>query len=254
MSVFWIIVGLLMLWRIIAWLQRRQQPGREQTMGDPPSRSRPRRHHRLGDRKRRSVAREQARDLVGTLVAGGHDPIVHLTAGVVLGAGELAWQQSTARLAVWSTETSRVTRSKLSWWGRQAHTVCHEAVTSRWRDHGDIDWLLTSARIVGRAPASGELIPIWWAGLSGVQVDLDAEVVSFDAANGWRALITGPGVAPIAVAAVAACHGPAALAGHPGFACLRDRASVPGAPLGPEPPALGPGEPVLRLWSSRPSE
>jgi hypothetical protein len=145
-------------------------------------------------------------------------------------------------------------RSKLSWWGRQGHTVCHEAVTSRWRDHDEIDWLLTSARIVGRAPARVELISIWWAGLSGVQVDLDAEVVSFDAANGWRALITGPGVAPIAVAAVAACHGPAALAGHPGFACLRDRASVPGAPLGPEPPALGPGEPVLRLWSSRPSE
>lgn len=31
MSVFWIIVGLLALWRIIARLRRRQQPGWEQT-------------------------------------------------------------------------------------------------------------------------------------------------------------------------------------------------------------------------------
>ena len=77
-------------------------------------------------------------------------------------------------------------RSKLSWWGRQGHTVCHEAVTSRWRDHDEIDWLLTSARIVGRAPARVELISIWWADLSGVQVDLDAEVVGFDAANRCR--------------------------------------------------------------------
>jgi len=199
------------------------------------------------------VAREQGRDLVGTLVAGGHDPVVHLAAGVVLGPGEVAWQRSMARLSVWSTEAGWVTQSRVSWLGRRAHSASCEAV-SRWRDHGRIDWLITSARLVGRAPTSGDVISIWWAGLSGIQVNLDAEVIRLDAANGWRAKITGPGVAPVAVAAVAACHGPAALADHPALASLGDRARVSGPGRGPEPPMLGPGEPALRLWSSGRSE
>jgi len=45
-------------------------------------------------------------ELVGTLAVGGHDPVVQLAAGLVLGAGEVAWQRSIARLAVWSTEAA----------------------------------------------------------------------------------------------------------------------------------------------------
>jgi len=204
------------------------------------------------------MAREQARDLVAAFASGGHDPghdpVVHLAAGVVLEAGEVAWQRSVARLAVWSTETSWVTRSKVGWLGRRAQGVSREAVVSGWREHGNIDWLITSARLAGRAPASGELISIWWAGLSGAQLDLDAGVIRLDVASGWSAQITGPGVSPIAVAAVAACHGPASLLDHPGLACLRGRAGVPEASRGPEPPAVGAGEPVLMLWSSGLSE
>jgi hypothetical protein len=247
-SVFWFIVGLLTLWRVIASVRPRRRAW-EQRTGGAPSRRRPCRHHRPGDGKRRRLAREQARDLVGTLLAGGHDPVVHLAAGVVLEAGEVAWQRSMACLSVWSTESSWITRSRISWLGRRAHSASSEVVVSGWRDYGGIDWLITSARLVGRAPTSGELISIWWAGLSGVQVNLDAGVVSLDAANGWRAEITGPGVAPIAVAAVAAvaaCHGPASLVGHPGLACLRGQSVVAEASRGPEPPVLGTGEPVLR--------
>jgi len=251
-SVFWVVIGLLVAWRITSWVRRR--PAWEHRTGGAPSRHCPRRHHRPGDAKRRRVAREQARDLVGTLAAGGHDPVVHLAAGVVLGPGEVAWQRSMARLSVWSTESSWVTRSRVSWLGRRVHSTSREAVVSGWRDHGGIDWLITSARIAGRVPASGELISIWWAGLSGVQVDLDEGVIGLDAANGWRAQITGPGVAPIAVAAVAACHGPASLVDHPGLACLRSRPGVPEASREPEHPALGAGEPLLRRWSSGPSE
>jgi len=252
MSVLWAVFGLLVAWRITSSVRHRRAWG--QRSGGLPSRRRPCRHHRPGDAKRRRLARKQARDLVGTLFAGGHDRLVHLAAGVVLEADEVAWQRSMARLSVWSTESSWVTQSRVSWLGRRAHSASREAVVSGWRDHGRIDWLITSARLVGRAPGDGELISIWWAGLSGIQVNLDAEVIRLDAANGWRAKITGPGVSPVAVAAVAACHGPAALADHPALASLGDRARVSGPGRGPEPPVLGPGQPVLRLWSSGRSE
>ena len=130
MSIFWFIVGPLTLWRIIAWLRRRQQPGWRQMMGDPLSLRRPRLHHQLGGRKRRRIAREQVRDLAGALAAAVHDPVVHLSA----------------------------------------------------------------------------------------------------------------------------CYGPAALADHPGRACVWDRARVSGPGRGNEPPLVGPRQPVLRLWSSRPGE
>jgi hypothetical protein len=256
-SVFWFIVGLLVAWRLISWVRRARGDGWEQALGARSSRCRrrrPRRHRRLGDARRRRMAREQARDLVAVLASGGHDPLVHLAAGVVLEPGEVAWQRTTARLAVWRTESTWVTHSRVSWWGRRAHSVGREATTSGWREHGSIDWLITSARLVGRAPGSGELISIWWAGLSGVQVDLGLGVVKLEATNGWRAQVAGPGVAPIAVAAVAACHGLADLAKHPALVCLRDHARGPGMSQGPEPSAVSPGAPVLRLWSSGQSE
>jgi len=122
-------------------------------------------------------------------------------------------------------------------------------VVSGWRDHGRIHWLITSARLVGWAGESGELISIWWAGLAGLQVNLAGDAVHLDGNNGWRGQITGPGVAPIAVAAVAACHGPATLLVHPGLACLRGSGTEDKTSPAPEPLALGPGDPMPQTWS-----
>jgi len=117
-SVFWAVIGLLVAWRITSWVGRRRD--REQRIGGALSRHRPRRHHRPGDAKRRRIARGQARDLVAALGSARHDPIMHLAAGVVLEASEVAWQRSVACLAVWSTEAAWTTRSRVSWLGRQA--------------------------------------------------------------------------------------------------------------------------------------
>jgi len=80
---------------------------------------------------------------------------------------------------------------------------------------------LATLRLVGRTRPDGELASICWSGLAGIQLDLDADTVHLDGNNGWRGEITGPGVATIAVTAVAACHGPEALLVHSGLARLR---------------------------------
>jgi len=74
MSVTCAVIGLLVAWRITSSVRHRRAWG--QRSGGVPSRHRPCRHRRPGDAKRRRLAREQARDLVGTLLAGGHDPVV----------------------------------------------------------------------------------------------------------------------------------------------------------------------------------
>lgn len=111
--------------------------------------------------------------------------------------------------------------------GRRAHGAGREAVASGWRDHSDINWLITSARLGGPDQQLGrvvlvlcEPISIWWAGLGSLQVDLGGGIIRLDAVSDWRAQLRGPGVAPVAVAGVAACHGLAALADHPGLASL----------------------------------
>lgn len=207
MSIWWSIFWLLVAWRVIVLLRRRRRWGQPSTT--QPLRRRPRRHHRLGDARRRRIAREQARGLADVLCRGRHDAGAYLSAGVVLQPGEVTWGGASAWLSVWSTEVGWVTYSRVTWWGRRGQSSRREVTSSGWREHGRIDWLITSDRIVGRAPVSGELISIWWGGLSGAQVDLDRSVIKFDGINGWRAQVGGVGLAPIAVAAVAACHGPA---------------------------------------------
>lgn len=111
-----------------------------------------------------------------------------------------------------------------------------------------MDWLVTSLRLVGRAQAEGELLSIWWSGLAGVQVGLDADTVHLDGNNGWLGHMTGPGVAPIGVAAVAACHGPEALLVHQALARLPRPSTQGETPPAPEPLALGPGDPTPKVW------
>lgn len=183
------------------------------------------------------------------LAAGGHDPVAHLDAGVVLQPGETPWGHAQARFATWETQAVQVARSRVRWDGRRVDSTLREVTASGWHDHGETDWLITSLRLVGRTHDDGELISIWWSGLAGAQVDLPSDAVHLDGNNGWRGHITGPGVAPIGVAAVAACHGLEALSVHPGLGCLRSPAQTETV-RAPELLALGSGGRLSDLWAN----
>ena len=93
----------------------------------------------------------------------------------------------------------------------------------------ETDWLITNQRIAGRFYQE-TLRWYTWAGCVGCQVDLTPgrEFVSLDFPGlpgpvHWR----GPGVAPLAVAAVVQLHGAHAALEHPGLG-----GSAPGAPRG----------------------
>jgi hypothetical protein len=85
------------------------------------------------------------------------------------------------------------------------------------------NWLITNQRITGR------LYPdtlIWWewAAVVGMKIELapDNEYVLLDVAQSRVPVVwTGPGVAPLAVAAIYHLYGPAALIDHPGLSALR---------------------------------
>lgn len=248
---FVIVVALLMAGRAVTWARRRGAPSWERSLGDHPLHRRPRHYRRVGDRRRRRDAAEEARAVVAMLSAGGYDPVAHLDVGVVLKPGEAAWAQAQARLATWETQAVQVAASRVRWGGRRVDSTARKVVASGWQDHGDIDWLITSLRLVGRTRPDGELISIWWSGLAGAQVDLAGDAVHLDGSNGWRGHLTGPGVAPIAVAAVAACHGAGSLAVHPGLGRLRRPAAQTETSRASEPLALGPGDPIPDLWGNR---
>ena len=120
-----------------------------------------------------------------------------------------------ARLAVRGSQATWTAYTQVSWLRRCARHVTHEVSAEGWQDSGRIDWLVTSQRIVGRLPASSEMYSIWWSGLAGVDIDLARDRIVLNGVNGWTGMLTGPAVAPIAIAAVAMCHGLEALLVHP---------------------------------------
>ena len=122
-------------------------------------------------------------------------------------------------IRVWATRSTWLSRSRVVGWGRRAENSTGEVTVSGWQDHGEVGWLATSVRLYGRA-RDGEIFSIWWARLDTLEVDLDGGRVVLGT-DAWRAQLIGPGVAPIAVAAVAACHGHGALLAHRSLARLR---------------------------------
>jgi hypothetical protein len=83
-------------------------------------------------------------------------------------------------------------------------------------------WLVTSGRVVGRL-ADGQLYGYRWEKMVGLRVDLSSgrETLAADIEGERPLLWSGPGLAPMAVAAVFHLYGPAALIDHPGLAALR---------------------------------
>jgi hypothetical protein len=149
------------------------------------------------------------------------DPVAQLAAGVILQPGEDAWARVRARLAVRTSQAAWTANTRVSWLGRRARSVTCETSTYHWQDHGEIDWLITSERVVGRLPASSEMISLWWSGLAGVDIDLKRDRIVVNGVKGWTGKLTGPAVAPIAVTAVAKCHGLEAVWLAPALAALR---------------------------------
>ena len=93
-------------------------------------------------------------------------------------------------------------------------------------------WLVTSGRVVGRL-ADDRLHGYRWESAVGVRVDLATgrEVVSLDIEGQPTLVWSGPGAAPMAVAAIFHLYGPAAMIEHPGLAPLR---VAPDFPQGPD--------------------
>ena len=177
-------------------------------------------------RQRRAIARaetqardwghEAARRLALALCDGQGLPATPFRVGVVLGPGEHPWVECPARFL-------------------------HErALPGRELDLQRPPvrpWLITSDRIVGRL-GDGRLYGYRWDQMVGCRVDLTAgdQRVGVDLFDGTPITWSGPTVAPMAVAAVAVLHGPAALLHHPGLDILRRTEQVE---------SRGPNQPVV---------
>ena len=93
-------------------------------------------------------------------------------------------------------------------------------------------WLVTSGRVVG-CLADDRLRGYRWEKAVGVRVDLTAgrEAVIVDIEGEPTLIWSGPGIAPMAVAAIFQLYGPVAMIEHPGLAPLR---VAPDMPQGPD--------------------
>ena len=200
MTCLWVGVVFALLYCAMRGSRRRYKEQLASASGDN---RRPHRRHRVGDRRRRKLAGDQARNLLATLASGRHEPGARPTIGVALLGDETVYGQATARLETWSTTTTWVTDSRASWWGHRARSVTRELTAGGWHDRGEFTWILTSARAVGRSVRSGELVSISWASLAAVDVDARRESVLVDTANGWSGRLSGPGILPIVVMVVA---------------------------------------------------
>ncbi|MHB1509634.1 MAG: hypothetical protein ACYCST_07875 [Acidimicrobiales bacterium] len=90
-------------------------------------------------------------------------------------------------------------------------------------------WLVTSDRVVGRL-SDDRLHGYRWETVVGARVDLATgrEAVTLDIENEPTLIWSGPGVAPMAVAAVFHLYGPVAMIEHPGLIPLRLPSGDPG--------------------------
>ena len=149
----------------------------------------------------RQWATSAGRDLALDLYYGRDRTDRPYNVGVVLDFGEKVWAEVPVRFNLdWAPPTKT---------GEQAPPTVRP-------------WLVTSCRVIGRL-ADERLHGYRWENAVGVRVDLAAgrDVVSLDVEGQPPLIWTGPGVAPMAVAAIFRLYGPAAMIEHPGLAPLR---------------------------------
>jgi hypothetical protein len=146
----------------------------------------------------RAIAHDAARALAIQIASGQDVGIQVYDIGFVLEEGEVVWHRAPTRFQ---------TMGELGW-----------------VDRGTVEWAITSEQLVGRRPDGG-LEFIAWRHIAGLRADINAEWLSLEAHNGWQAIMTGPAIAPVIVAAIAACHGSVALIEHPAIEVLRSASS-----------------------------
>ena len=167
----------------------------------------------------RDWAHQTARNLVLAIVSRQPVPANPYGIGVVLERGERVWAECPVRFLQENLPSEGPTMRSVR------------------------PWLVTSDRIVGRL-GDDSLYGWRWEHIRGCRVDLSAssEFVTLDLDGGSRLDWTGPGVAPLAVAAVYRLHGREALVDHPGLTAIRlaDRAARRSHPAPAALPAWSP--------------
>ena len=171
----------------------------------------------------REWAHETARNLVLSMVAGTPTPANPYGIGVVLDPGERVWAECPIRFLQENPPLENPTVPPLR------------------------PWLVTSDRVVGRL-GDDRLYGWRWERIRGCRVDLSAsrEFVILDLDDGYRLDWTGPGVAPLAVAAVYRLHGREALVDHAGLSAIRLRDQAPRSRSAPA--SLPPFRPNNSWW------
>jgi hypothetical protein len=143
----------------------------------------------------RAAAYHDARSLALELARGvplaGFDP---MNAGVVLKPGETVYRQ----VPLWI----RVQQD------------------GRWAEASYAHVLVSDLRLLCRF-ATGGISLLWWNGVVAIDVDLTMEQVVIDYGDGQPVSLSGPWVAPAAVAGIAAIYGAQALVDHPALTLLR---------------------------------
>lgn len=226
MSVGAVSVVLAAMLLVVVSMVRKRQDGRyRRRIHSPDSRFLHQRNRWAGIR--------QGQELARAIIEDRPDPLAHLAAGVILKPGEHAWAQARTRLAVRSGPADWTVSTPVSW-----------------PDHGEMEWLITNRRLVGRLPANSEMLSLWWTGVAGADIDLRHDRIVLNGINGWTSMLAGPAVAPIAVAFVAMCHGNEALLVHPALRCIRCSAPQQ-APPHSERSATEIGATIVRLRARR---
>ena len=152
----------------------------------------------LWENDTRQWAHQTARELALSMVSGQPTPATPYAMGVVLDPGEQVWAECPIGFL----------QENLPVDGPDVPSVR--------------PWLVTSDRIVGRL-GDDRLYGWRWEHVRGCRVDLtiSPEFLTLDLDHGFRLDWTGPGLAPLAVAAVYTLYGQAALLDHPGLAAIR---------------------------------
>ncbi len=161
---------------------------------------------RLREAEIRSWALATARQLAFDLYQNRPAGLAPYRAGVVLDRGEVIWADTPIRFDA---------EPPPAWVFVNARPSEPPAPPLR-------SWLITNARVVARL-GDDQLHGYRWEYMTGCRVGLEPghEFVALDLDRKAPLVWRGPGIAPLAIAAVFHLYGPDALVHHPGLAPLR---------------------------------